>query len=396
MKLVIPVVAPSSGSNGGVVAICKQGTLNTYQYVNEYITPNQSGCLLHAVDHTACRFPAVLAAPLSDELVDFEEVFQQLGVELQEMQVATGFPQLTEPTFILASQHFMECCGFFTREQVWFRWYSPATLSEVILQPVGPLSHTVCNQASNVVTQLYKKAASEPIIMQQGFKYMFRAEFSSGGDTNHIQEAVFNLQIMECSPVLQGRITNDKVIALLPPSILSFDSQLSRRRRSTREERRGHVEAAISVLDHGVSTQGNSEADGYVIEAACLAAFKLQSQYIVLPKETAIKHSIFHCQNVLVEAAEVNYSRSPASSLSDITVPLFVCNEEPKKRAHMAIAFLYEDECELEHYVPPLSLGMDYDTASLTLAYIHPQMLFFLCPETLSPSAHYYLRIKVG
>lgn len=403
MKLISLVVTPGSGDHQDkVVAVCKQGLLNTYQYVNEYISPNQThGCLLHAVDHSACQFPAVLAAPLSDELVDFEDVFKQLNVELLDVQVSTGFPQPTKPTIILASQHFMECYGFFTREPIWFRRYNPASLENVMLAPIGTLSQLVLAQANNVVAQLYKKAENESIIMQQGFKFMFRTDLSEiCAEETSTQEAVLSLQILECSPVLQGRITKDTVITVIPPSnILSLDSQVLRRRRSTREDGRVPVDSPASASDLRLSSAGSGVTEGYVIEAASVAAFKLQSQYIVLPKETAIKHGIYHCQNVLIEAAEVTNRRSSGSGLSDVTVPLFVSDDgekEPGKPTHMAIAFLYEDECELEHYVPPSTLGVDYDTASLTLAYIHPQLLFFLFPETLSLSAHYHLLIKVS
>lgn len=399
MKLITPVIAvvpPESTNSCGVVALCKQGLLNTYQYVNEYITPNQVGCLLHAVDGVACQFPAVLAASLSDELVDFEAVLNQLNIELQDVHLATGFPQSSEPTIILASQHFMECYGFFTREPVWFRWYDPVTLDEVMLAPVGPLAHQALVGASHVVSQLYSKAESENIILQQDFKFVFRTTLAfDSGPGGATQEAVLSFQVLECSPVLQGKLTKDTVITLLP-GILSHDSQLSRRRRSTREEGKGHAESAASASDIGLVNEEGAVTEGYVIEAVSMASFKLQSQYVVLPKETAIKHGIYHCQNVLIEAVEETNRRAPASSLSDVTVPLFICSGRPGERAHMAIAFLYEDEFELEHYVPPPSLGMDYDTAALTLAYIHPQLLFFLFPETLSPSTHYHLHIKVS
>lgn len=403
MKLISPVVAPDGGRNGpGVVAMCKQGLLNTYQYVNEYISRNQTGSLLHAVDNSACQYPAVLAAPLSDELVDFEEVFKQLSIELHDVQVATGLPQPTEPTIILASQHFMECYGFFTHEAIWFRWYSPPVLHEVMVVPMGPLSQLVLTQASQVVCQLYCKAENESVIMQQGFKFVFQANLnceSGVEETLSTQEAVLSLQVLECSPVLQGRITKDTVITFLPPSdILSCDSRISRRCKSTREEGRVHVESAASASDLHFLNVANSGPESCVIEAVSVGSFKLQSQYIVLPKETAIKYGIYHCQNVWIEAAEESNKRPSAYSLSDVTVPLFTSNDDRElvKRTHMVIAFLYEDECELEQYIPPTSLGMDYDTASLTLAYIHPQLLFFLFPETLSHSAHYHLHIKVS
>lgn len=406
MNLITPVTAPLEAEKSGcrgVVALCKQGLLHTYQYANEYITPSQVGCQLHAVDNGDCQFPAVLAASLSDELVDFDAVFQQLSIVLQDVNVATGFPQPSEPTIILASQHFMECYGFFTREPIWFRQYSPATLDQVMLAPVGPLCHQVLGNANRVVSQLYYKAMNESIVMQQGFKFVFRADFvsdSTPGVVQSNQDVVLTFQVLECSPVLQGKITNNTVITLLPsPNTLSSDFQLSRHRRSTREEGKAHADLAVSASDLRFLSEEEVTTEGYVIEVVSVASFKLQSQYIVLPKETAIKHGIYHCQNVLIEAAEEANRRSPVSNLSEVTVPLFISNEDEKslsKRAHMAIAFLYEDEFELEHYIPPPSLGMDYDTSALTLAYIHPQLLFFLFPETLSPSVHYYLHIKVG
>ena len=390
MKLITPVAETEDSC--GVVALCKQGLFNTYHFVNEYITPNQVGCQLHAADHKGCRFPAVLVASLCDKRVDFDEVFQQLGMNMQDVHVVTGFPQPSEPTIILASQHFMDSYGFFTREPIWFRWYSPSPVDQVLLAPIGPLSDSVLANARQVTLQLYSKAEEDSIIMQQGFKFVFRTD----SDISSLQNSVLTFHVVECSPVLQGTISKDTVITFLPPFSAQDNSQVSRRRRSTREESRGQIESAAAAMDLEFLPEDGDGSDGYVIEVVSVPSFKLQSQYIVLPKETAIKHGIYHCQNVCIEAAEEGGKKGSVSSLSDVTIPLFIDNEEgPGKRAHMAIAFLYEDEFELEHYIPPQSLGMDYDTAALTLAYIHPQLLFFLFPETLSSSNHYYLHIKV-
>lgn len=410
MKLINPVTADISPgpeittSSSGVVALCKQGVLNTYCYVNEYITPNPVGCVLHAVDQTACRFPAVLAAPLSDEPVDFDDVFKQLNINMRDVHVATGFPQPSEPTIILASQHFMECYGFFTREPVWFRSFNPAPLDEVTLALVGPSAHQALAKADQIVSQLYSKAERDIMIMQQDFKFVFRASLTVDSGFEEIandkrEEIVLSFQVLECSPVLQGKVTKKTIFTFLPLyNIWSHNSQLSRRRRSTREEGRALAESAASASDRLLKEEG-ADVEGFVIEAISVPSYKLQSQYIVLPKESAIKHGIYHCQNVLIEAAEEPNRRPAAASLSDITVPVFISSEDAKetgKRVHMAIAFLYEDEFELEHYVPPACLGLDYETTALTIAYIHPQLLFFLFPETLSPSVHYYLQIKVG
>lgn len=404
MKLITPVTAVdpqdvenASSPSQGVVALCKQSLLGTYRYANEYITPNQVGCQLHAANHKACHFPAVLVASLSDKQVDFDEVFQQLNIQMQDINVVTGFPHASEPTIILASQHFMECYGFFTREPVWFRSFSPATLDQIILAPVGPSADLVLANSSHVITQLFCKAEEESVIMQQGFKFVFRTDSSS--EVPALQNVVLNFHVLECVPILQGKIVKATTVTFLPSlSTTSCIGQLSRRRRSTREERKGHGESAASASDLEFLNEEDVATEGYVIEVVSMGSFKLQSQYIVLPKETAIRHGIFHCQNVLLEAEEVN-NRSHISSLSELTVPLFIDNEgdkAPAKRTHMAIALLYEDEFELEHYISPPSLGMEYDTAALTLAYIHPQLLFFLFPETLSYSLHYYLRVKVS
>ena len=401
MKLIKPVSAVVSAEDSAgcqVVAVCKQGLLQTYQYVNEYVTPNPSGCLLHSVESSACKYPAVLVASLADQLLDFEDIFQQLNINnLKELHVSTGFSQTSEPTIILASQHFMECYGFFTREPVWFRWFNPSLLTQVMLCPTGPMAQHVIAEASQVIGQLYDKAEKEPVIMQQNFKFVFRASLTFDPTAGRTHEAVLSFQVLECSPVLQGRVTRETVFTFLPPPIVTpRENELTRSRRSTREEGKSHLESAASASSLG---EEESERDEYVIEVVSVASFKLQSQYIVLPKETAKKHGIHHCQNVMIEAAPQKTGKKRATpTLSDVTVPLCItdgCGHPLGKQSHMVIAFLYEDEFELERYIPPSSLGLDYDTSALTLAYIHPQLLFFLFPETLSPTLCYYLRVKV-
>ena len=407
MKLINPVTTGmpiAEDNSSGVIALCKQGLLRTYNYVNEYVTPNQVGCLLHAVDPAACRFPAVLAAPLADQLIDFDEMLKQLSITYSDLYVVTGFARPSEPTILLASQHFMECYGFFTREPIWFRWHNPATLREVMLLPIGPFVHEIMSKAENIVAQLYSKSENEPVIMHQGFKFVLRtrdviSEPNQDGDPAS-NEIVLTFHVMDTSPVLQGRVTKDTVITILSPSqFLSQGTPLSlRRRKSTREEGiRGHAYSVASVSDHQLPSEEVTGTNGYVIQAVSVPSFMLQSQYILLPKESATKHDIFHCQNVLVEPAEIN--DKPPSNLSDVTVSLFTSkeyNKETSKRSHMVIAFLYEDEFELEHYIPPTALGMDYDIAALTVSYIHPELLFYLFPETLSPSRVYSIRVMVS
>jgi len=112
--------------------------------------------------------------------------------------------------------------------------------------------------------------------------------------------------------------------------------------------------------------------------------------------EFARKHSITDCQSIWVEAHRLDNKQ--VTKLSDVTVTLHTNSVSSKSvtgRRHMAVVFLYEVEFELEQYIPPHSLGSEYDTAAMTMAYIHPQLLFFLFPETLSPSRRFFIRMKV-
>ena len=392
MKLIHPILEVSSESKSdcGAVALCKQGHLNTYQYVNEYVTPSPSGCTLHAVDHSNCRFPAILAAPLSDECIDFDEVFNEIGITLSKLQISTGLPHESEPTILLSSQHFLETFGFVTRESIWFRWYNPTILEQVLLAPLDGLTHQqIISQAGDVVAQIYQKSEKESIIMHQDFKFTFTASLSS--DSGNYEDSLLTFQVMECVPVLQGKITKNTVITILPLSNISLPSS---QHKLARDEGRDLCSAASASEFHGVGKEA-ALSDSFVIEAVGVSPYKLQNQYIVLPKETATKHGIFHCQNVLVEPAKLTGIKVP-SNLTDLTVPLSTSKQDKRETVHMAIAFLYEDEYELERYVPPSGLGVDCDTAALTVAYVHPELLFFLFPETLSPSRHYYLNIKVS
>ena len=385
MRLIRPVTdtpAVHGTVNAGVVTLCKSGLLKTYQYVNDYITPSPAGCVLHAVDQCAGQYPSMLAVPLVAEVVDSEELFKHLSLSPQDLHLVTGLPQLSEPVVLLTSQHLMESYGFFSREQVWFRWYCPALLEAVIFVPMAPVYDTAAD-IKTVVLQLFEKAEKECMLVHQGFNFVFQAHLD-GRDVELIINA------LDCSPVLQGRITKDTLISFVPPT----GGQFSKRRRSTREETRNSKVAASVSKPHS-ECEDNVGSHGYKVEAISVQSFRLPSHYIVLPKETATKHLIFNCQNVWVEAVEDDRL---VSNISDVTLPLSTQRPHQKtgKRGHVVVAFLYEEECELEKYVPPFFLGSEYDTAALTVAYLHPEMLFFLFPETLASSRHYFINIKVS
>ena len=267
----------------------------------------------------------------------------------------------------------MESYGFFTREQVWFRWYTPVPLQQVMVTRVSLPEVEV----ESIVAQLYLE---DLLILQQGFNYAIPIQHHKEGDD------VCVVQAAHCSPVLQGQVTKDTMITVLP-SASRPDAYVSRKRRS------------FKVLRNTSNSQQESvkeEKPDCVIEAVCVPSYRLPCHYIVLPKETARKHNIFQCQNVWVEAHHPDNRR--VTKLSDVALPLHTdskVGQSAAKRQHMAVVFLYEVEYELEQYVPPYLLGSEYDTDAMTVAYLHPELLFFLFPETLSTSRRYSISIQV-
>lgn len=145
----------------------------------------------------------------------------------------------------------------------------------------------------------------------------------------------------------------------------------------------------------------------FSIEIRPVFEFKLQYHFILLPKHVALQFNIFNLHNVLIHAGASGPVHSSLSTKLDIVLTLnncFISQEEEegenlllKEKKHIAIVRLYENEKELEQYISQKSLGRIYDTNDLNSAYIHPELFFYLFPETLSISQHRYLvEIEVG
>ncbi len=374
MKLIVPKAGRSGRS--GVASVCKIGTLNTFKFANEYVNPTSNSCTLRVVDHTDCQYPSVLSVPLlEDNDIDSLSVLNHLNLTPNDLHIVTGLPQKSQPVLLLASQHFMESYGFFTREQVWFRWSSCIPLKEVLVKVINSSAVEV----AHIATQLYHQ---DMVVLHKGFNYTIPMHPNEPGDQ------VCRVHVCHCSPVLQGRITKDTVITVLPPSPSEY-SYTNKRRRSLRD-----ISKRVPQSD-----MPKDESTECVIEAVCVSSYKLPSHYIVLPKEIARKHNITHCQNVWVEAqqaedrhitklSEVNLQLRSVSSIG-------LAQRKHQHRQHMAIVFLYEVEYELEQYVSPFLLGSEYDTVAMTMAYIHPELLFYLFPETLSTSRCFTIKIQV-
>lgn len=427
MKVVKPVVDTPGGSCR-TIALCKQSLLSTYEYANEYVSSSKEECRLSSIDQAKCKFPSVIIAPISQEYVDFEMLYSELQITLKRLEISTGLPKSHVPAPLLVSQHFMQAYGFYKEEPIWFRYVSTVPLDRVIISPCAQSENVAEKFAEEVVKQIYERCESEPLIMQQDFEYVFRVKLppeasssrstmvvtpsKSSSNSELTQDHVLSFNVLEASPVLQGVITPTTVIILVPPSKgeeqLVQDESRPRCRSTSRSTMEGSFvrlrsESAASASDFqfedqvGSVYQSTNDSGEYIIDVVAVENYKLQSHYIVLPKTSAASHGIFSCQIVWVCAIDTD---SRGTMLEDLTLSL--CNEqgqegsENSSRMHVAVAFMYEDEFELEKYIPPSRLGAEYETVDLTQAYIHPELLFHICPETLSYSRKYKLQIKVG
>ena len=402
------------------IALCKKDLLSTYKHYNDYTTP--PGCVLLSADESQCKYPSVVISPTSKVAFNLRELYSELQINPNELELTTGLPQPLVPDVLLVSQLFMQTYGFYRKEQVWYRQITLAPLERVILTPCGTAEQLAMAFPAEVIGQLYQLCKQEIVTMQQDFDYILRAKLppvttaqakssEQSESSAEQQEHVLAFRVLEATPILQGVVTESTTIVLLPPDEQDVETswfphsedRLSRRR-STRDEGMGpRRESAASASDIQLDEEDafyiglpNSEFEDYIIEAVAISDYRLRSHCIVLPKQSASAHGVFHCQTVWVCAAP-SQGITIGTNFDDLTLPLAnegLSNGDP--RLHPALVFVYDDEFELEQYVPPNRLGAEYEAVDLTCAYVHPELLFFLYPETLSFSRRYQMLVKVS
>lgn len=410
------------------ISICKQSLLSTYQLSNQYSNPSKNvGCEINAADQSKCKFPAVVVVSISDTL----QTPQVQNPDDLNVTVFTGFPEKVSPDLLFASQIFLESYGFNKNEVIWYRHITPLPLERVMLtHEDADTERVMLNCAEKVVSQMYEKSRNELVAVQQDFTFSMRVKLprslakpsDSGPEViseneedsvttaDDIESVDVYFRILECSPVLQGRITDKTTIAYLPPD----EDQDTGDSASLYGEENTRVRSASNAsasdfkyeVDAKPPIRPTALGIGYIIEAVPVSNFKLQSHCIVLPKESAVAHKVYSCQPVWVSSTDKVVVSSPnkkSLSLRDLAVP--VVNPEIRgghgaesvnKPRHLSVAFHYEDSFQLEKYVPLPSLGKEYTSEELTRAYIHPELLFYLYPETLSSTRRYFIDIMVS
>ena len=353
------------------VSVCRQTSLGTFRFSNEYTSVQNVGDNVGSVDLSLLRFPTVISLTARD--LSSHHLPDSLS-DLQIDGVHIGLHQSQTPDVLLTSSALIHSLHCSDHESVWYRPSTlPVPLERVVLaMSCDPGSR---EEARSVVSRIYELSRMGPLVVQQDFN--FTVGFEDG--------LPIQVNVLETFPTLQGRVCSSKTtIAILPTDTLppSLDSSL---------ELRPRAESASNFDLEGPVSTGD-----YVIEAITMSNFPLQNHFVILPKDGARRYSIQHCQNIWVSpSSPLRGTLSKRKSVIQLDSGRGGGEERERERTHMAIALLYEDTQQLERYLPPREFGQRQISADLGLAYLHPELLYYLYPETISPSRIFNISIKV-
>ena len=353
------------------VSVCRQASLGTFRFSNEYCSVQNVGDNVGSVDPSLLRFPTTITLPIRDiSQHDLPDSLSDLHID----RVHIGLNQPQSPDVLLTSPTLIQSLRCFDRESV---WYQPSTLPVPLERVVLAMScdHGSREEARNVVSRIYELSREGPLVLHRDFD--FTVGFEAG--------LSIRVNVLETFPTLQGSVSASKTtIAVLPTDTLpsSLDNSL---------ELRPRAESASNFDLEGPLATGE-----YTIEAVTLNNFPLQNHFVVLPKESARRYSIQHCQNIWISpSSPLRNTLSKRKSVIQLDSSGGGGEEREKGHTHMAIALLYEDTQQLERYLPPREFGQRHLSADLGLAYVHPELLYYLYPETISPSRIFNISIKV-
>ena len=354
------------------VSVCRQASLGTFRFSNEYTSVQNVGDNVGTVDPSLLRFPTTIVLPVCD--LSRHTLPDSLN-DLHINRVHIGLQQTQSPDVLLTSSALIHSLRCFDRESVWYRPSTlPVPLERVVLAMSCDLGS--CEEARSVVSRIYELSREGPLVLHQDFDFTVGVEAGLS----------IRVNILETFPTLQGSVSASKTtVAVLPTDALppSLDDSL---------ELRPRAESASNFDLEGPLATGD-----YIIEAVTLNNFPLQNHFVVLPKDSARRYNIQHCQNIWISpSSPLRGTLSKRKSVIQLDSSGGGGGEERERvRMHMAIALLYEDTQQLERYIPPREFGQRHLSADLGLAYVHPELLYYLYPETISPSRKFKITIKV-
>eukprot|EP00731_Ephydatia_muelleri_P023559 Em0015g1142a len=339
------VLVPNKSFSSSAISICKQNVLGTYDTINDYMRENG---VLKSSSIDKCRFPQVVTVP-----VDCEKVAPN--------------PRFSVPVRVARVSGSVQ---LFDSELVWFRPTQPYPLDKVALVPTRSTAQCTTEHLQQFVTQLYAKVRASPpcpVIVHTSFDYyhFFVADAETNVDNDSAMGVnhIMTFHVMETLPHRQGSITEKTKVTLLPPYKPTNSPQPSLLKTvSVKDKRRRYSKT------HEIEDSGSGDTEVMLHRIKSNSASELEQT-----PDVSLCDNVF---NIPVNA------QSPDSST------------EEDDRSHYAIAVPYDGMAELERYVPRPSHNWDHGRGES--AFVHPEMLFFLYPETLAVSRDCPYRVNVS
>ena len=410
MRLLAWFTAPPPGpaSGGAALAMCKLSVFETFDNVHEYQA--KKGVSLRAASVRQCRYPHVTLAAHNCMTSGRETVLMNLDLDSQSLEQNTGLCTPTTPSILVASQEFLDTHGYSHMEAVWVQLFSPLPLERVILsgrqrsEETVALTPSSAGQAMQYLAQLVER---ETVVFRQDTHFSLPGLFSVSGSEER-KHSTMELSILECHPVLQGRVTKETEIVVVPQEeeeVLHQKTQsLTTPITSSGEFCQGSsVEESWETRSRSESALSNCSASDFrnedelpsdpCLEVATCPGIKLHKHYVIVPETFAKEHDLYQYQTVLLVAEKRG---GVAAGLSDVVLSTRPRRDGRAEGSNAAVMMWYDGQTELERYLPTPHPGYRYEQEALQCAYVHPHLLYSLFHETLSPTRRYYISIKVS
>ena len=400
---------PARLGEATALAVGKISLLDTFDNIHEYQT--KKGVQLRAARTTRCRYPHVTLASYHCMDADAQEpLLMNLPDGGQCLERHTGLSRPTSPTILLASPIFLASQGYSHMELVWVQITRPLPLERVVVSGgrggTIPLSPIIMSEA---IQQLSELVGRETVVFRQGAAFSLPGKFSRAGEEEG-RHGVVELTVLESFPVLQGMLTRETEVVVLPHVEGEVFSSLGTSGRSlslsnlplgetsTLEESietRSFTASNCSASDFRNDDDDEEEAGSTSdpsLELLTHPELKLHRNYVLVPRQFAQDHELLQYQMVVLEPA----GGSPlGQGLADMVISTHPPREEEVGQSHSAILMWYDGQSELERYLPPPYPGFTYHEAVLRSAFVHPHLMYALFSETLSPFRRYSVTMKV-
>lgn len=401
---------PAPQGEETALAVAKISLLDTFDNVHEYQT--KKGVQLRAASAARCCYPHVTLASYSCMEDHAREMLLMNLPDDQSVERHTGLSRPTSPAILLASSSFLASQGYSHLELVWVKIVRPLSLERVVLSGgtggTFPLTPTILCDTVQQLSDLLEKETT--VVLRQGTTFSLTGSFPRAGEEEKRHGEV-ELVVMEVGPVLQGRLTRETEVVVVPqimgdmspPPLTQSGKSLSLSNlplplgESSGLEESGDARS-FTASNYSASDFRNDDDEEEVgstsdpcLEVLTHPELKLHRNYVLVPRQFAGEHELLQYQMVVLEPV----AQAQGQGLADMVISTHRPGEETDG-SHAAILMWYEGQADLERYLPPPYPGYRYSREVLRSAFVHPHLMYFLFHETLSPSRRFFVTMKVS